>query len=79
MNPKLFNGDADSYLAPENSSPLFLESADQVTIPLVLLADDDASGSLEGVTIGSTLWKSFLFGKIKLARIKHNTGGFYAI
>lgn len=48
MNPKLFNGDADSYLAPENSSPLFLESADRVTIPLVLLADDGASGSLEG-------------------------------
>lgn len=57
MNPQLFTGNADSYPAPENSCPLFLESADQVTIPLVLLADDDASGSLESVPIGSTLWK----------------------
>lgn len=45
MNPKLSNGNISSYPAPETSSPLLLESAGRVTIPIALLADDDASGA----------------------------------
>lgn len=47
MNPRFFNVNVDGF-APENSSPLFLQSADRGPIPLVLLADDDAGGSIKG-------------------------------
>lgn len=69
MKPRFFNVNVDG-LAPENSSPFFLESADRGPIPLVLLADDDAGGS-----IGSTPLGIFCAGEIKLSRIKHNSTG----